>query len=218
MNQSAFKFHFFGALDDNNPFSKKNRAESLRGAIALLLIPFFVYFFGVAIETEFSASTLFFSWLIGVEIALLEIVYRSAMVGWHAKRCERAGYNTIDRSPGYFAKHLTVFDRFHKQLMCEHIDDDDERIVASANLDDSDGVWYVLCPGRHHHVIWFMAQHGMNKRIVDQGFLTNKYRYLDREAARAMAMRNGQCPTPDHSVDLFSEDLWSIPPYLAQKE
>jgi hypothetical protein len=121
-------------------------------------------------------------------------------------------------SPGYRALKLTREEREFYKYCHRNISARHEKIIASATLAKDGSVWFVMTPGRHHHCIWYMAQHGTNKDIEQQGFLTNRYRFIGRQDARRLATRNGQCFNPGHSRDLFSEDLWRTPSYLAQKE
>lgn len=75
----------------------------------------------------------------------------------------------------------------------------------------------VIClpkPMRHHNVIRYMI-HTLNitppvghDRPDGQGFYLESGRYLNREEARQVALDSGQCKNPDHSIELFSEDLW----------
>lgn len=132
---------------------------------------------------------------------------------------------TIDRYPGYYACSFSPFERFFEYWIFKvkrlfrinGMHQVEERIIASANVDRYFTVWIVLRPGRHHHVISHMAEYGRNKKMRQQGFFTNHYRYIDREVARALAMKNGQCPEPFHGRELFSEDLWDTPEHLKHK-
>lgn len=126
-------------------------------------------------------------------------------------------YECIERSPGYRAFLILKEHREFKRHCAEHIPKEKERIIASANLTNDGTVWAVLRPGRHHHCIWYMAQYGRNHEPMQQGFLTNKFRFLGRQDARKLAMENGQCLEPDHNRDLFSEDLWATPAHLRQQ-
>jgi hypothetical protein len=125
-------------------------------------------------------------------------------------------YDDIKRAPGYFGKKVHYHERYQAEAKYLDLYDKDERIIASANLDNRGVAWVVLAPGRHHHCIWYMSDNGANKNINDQGFFTSHGRYIDREVARQLAITNGQCPNPPHSRDLFSEDLWDTPSYLRE--
>lgn len=83
------------------------------------------------------------------------------------------------------------------------------RIIAAAILQDG-VIHYCPRPCRHHHVIWAHYQaagESFGENQV-QGFLASDGQFLNRQQARALAIENGQCPTPEHPRDLFSEDLW----------
>lgn len=95
-----------------------------------------------------------------------------------------------------------------------------EYITGSALRDTRDGIVYVsMRPGRHFHVIRWMAERDYNRHrgkinsVCEQGFFTNKFRYIGREEARALAIANGQVREQDltHSREIFSEDLWETP-------
>jgi hypothetical protein len=125
-------------------------------------------------------------------------------------------FEIIERHFGYRAFRL---DMEQQEYLAMHYEGDrkQERIIASAIRHRDGSIWSVLRPGRHHHCIAYMWEHGENKKAGQQGFLTNRYRFIGREEARALAIENGQCPTPDHSRDLFSEDLWETPLHLQYK-
>jgi len=81
------------------------------------------------------------------------------------------------------------------------------KIVAAAIIQD--GKLYTLpSPARHHDLISLI--YGEIGRRVDgrQGFVTEDGTFVDREEARRIVVKNGQCPTPCHCRELFSEDLW----------
>jgi hypothetical protein len=66
-------------------------------------------------------------------------------------------------------------------------------------------------PARHHTLLHPMATHGLRVHPLDQGFLTNSGRYVERHEALQIALASGQ-PMIDHPSRhqrlLFSEDLW----------
>lgn len=159
--------------------------------------------------------------------ALIAVLYLAVGVAWWELRPVVGGilyalqflgnYEVIDRSFGYKAFRINREQQEYHGLYYERFPKRQERIIASACLSSDGTIWAVLAPGRHHHCIWFMAQYNANEQVFKQGFLTNQYRYICREEARAMAIQNGQAPTPDHSRDLFSEDLWDTPEHLQYK-
>lgn len=71
-------------------------------------------------------------------------------------------------------------------------------------------VYSVPRPGRHHHVVLLMAMRGLGPETMhDQGFVTNKGRYVDRQEGVVIARNAGQIikkTSPDNY--LFSEDVW----------
>lgn len=71
----------------------------------------------------------------------------------------------------------------------------------------------VMCGHRHHNIIGqvsginVMAQEGFIEK--EQGFLTNFGEWVTRQAAKHIAIRNGQIKEDDMiSSVLTSEDLW----------
>lgn len=126
-------------------------------------------------------------------------------------------YEIIKEHFGYRAFRLNREQQGYLQFYYEGYPVSEEKIIASANVDTQGTLWCVLSPGRHHHCIAYMFENGMNEESQRQGFLTNHYRFVGREEARAMAIANGQCPTPDHVRELFSEDLWDTPEHLQYK-
>lgn len=80
--------------------------------------------------------------------------------------------------------------------------------------------WSVPQPGRHHDVLKLIAlcQPGVEHIGGEQGFVTTKGRFVDREEARQIAVAAGQliasCRGPDgvpytrEHRELFSEDVW----------
>lgn len=86
-----------------------------------------------------------------------------------------------------------------------------EKIVAAARR--IDGLTVTLPPPARHHSIL----HPLNRligarhaRFVEQGFITDAGRYVDRQDAAMIACAAGQT-TPCKMVvsdRLFSEDLW----------
>jgi hypothetical protein len=90
------------------------------------------------------------------------------------------------------------------------IDGQEELIVAAAirweNL-----VVMVERPGRHGNCINPMHALGLPHR--DQGFVTNRGRFVDRTEAAEIVVRSGQGTArdfgPDYPESLFSEDMWN---------
>jgi hypothetical protein len=67
-------------------------------------------------------------------------------------------------------------------------------------------------PKRHNYVFQLIKKDPLVARTVilqkDQGFYTKNCDFLNREEARELALRTGQCKKPSHPDLLFSEDLW----------
>lgn len=87
-----------------------------------------------------------------------------------------------------------------------------ERIDAAAIR--YDGVVYAVPqPGRHHDVIHKMAKAGFGPECMhEQGFVTNKGRFVGRWDALRLAVLSGQLDERKKKTapanELFSEDLW----------
>jgi hypothetical protein len=126
-------------------------------------------------------------------------------------------YEIIHGTFGYRAFRVTPAQQEYLALYYEKRPRKKELIIASAIIDGSGTIWCVEKPGRHHHCIWYMAQHAANKQEHTQGFLTNQYRFIGREAGRLLALHTGQVKRTDHDEDLFSEDLWDTPEHLRYK-
>ena len=90
--------------------------------------------------------------------------------------------------------------------------------VACAAIKRQDGsIWFVERPQRHHDVIRLMAKTlgwspGELRVTYDatQGFLLSDGRFVNRKAAKLVAIKAGQLlPRANaHSTELFSEDVW----------
>lgn len=78
---------------------------------------------------------------------------------------------------------------------------------------DSFITYFLPKPFRHHHVIWMLAN-GSNTFSLpadnEQGFLTDKKEFLNREDAAEYAVKCGQLKETELKIPgtLFSEDLW----------
>ena len=77
----------------------------------------------------------------------------------------------------------------------------------------NEGIIYSLpSPSRHHHVIRYMNRKGFGpEHMIDQGFVTDKGRFVDRKEAALHARVSLQVPEikkTDPQDELFSEDLW----------
>jgi hypothetical protein len=68
----------------------------------------------------------------------------------------------------------------------------------------------IIYTGKRHHLIMHspLRPKGFLK-FGEQGFITDKGEFLDREAAAKHAISSGQITNLKYSLhDLFSEDLW----------
>lgn len=78
----------------------------------------------------------------------------------------------------------------------------------------NDEIFVVNQPGRHHHVVHFMASIGIKQTtLANQGFLTNRGRYVNRTEAMIIARKADQLldKNKDKSYrdrELYSEDVW----------
>lgn len=162
------------------------------------------------------STTLWYWVLCGAIAPLAAALFWGSLYGaWKVHQFR--DYHLIKRAPGYRAFVLSRTCREFKKHCAAGIPKEKERIIASANLHSDGSVWAVMSPGRHHHCHWFAADYGRTHRTVEQqGFLTNKYRFLGREDALKLAKKNGQCINPAHQSQLFSEDLWGTPKHLRQ--
>lgn len=72
-------------------------------------------------------------------------------------------------------------------------------------------VWSVPRPGRHHDVIAFMAEQGVDALgdYSTQGFTTSEGRFVERDEAMKIAKAAKQLIAAPHVPHaLFSEDVW----------
>lgn len=220
MNRSVFPFHFYSMFKRTMPQYGNWRSMVFEG-LCLLVVAVTaalnthhlkLHQFGV---TEILPTLGYWLWFAVVGPIAWAVVIGAVYASFMVFRFH--GYETIQMAPGYRAFKLTPQEREFKRYCARNIEKGYERIIAVANLDSEGNLWAVMKPGRHHHVLWFMSDYDKNDDSQQQGFLTNKFRFLGREDARKLAMKNGQAPEPDHHKRLFSEDLWSTPPHLRQQ-
>ena len=84
---------------------------------------------------------------------------------------------------------------------------ENEKIISVALIYNS-LIFSLPPPARHGTLLHHFHTMGVDKNIFpNQGFLTNKGRYVTREEARDIVIANQQC-IPQHSTQLFSEDLF----------
>lgn len=87
------------------------------------------------------------------------------------------------------------------------IEDQGELIVAAA-IRSRGIIVMVERPGRHGNCINVM--HSLGLDYTDQGFITNRGRFVDRQEAARIAVAAGQgSPREGVGGNLFSEDLWN---------
>jgi hypothetical protein len=81
-----------------------------------------------------------------------------------------------------------------------------EKIEFAAILDSRGKVW----TGQRHHAIFRQMHESCADHIgAKQGFQTNFGRFVDREEAMQIALKNNQLlGKPYNKNKLFSEDLW----------
>lgn len=89
-----------------------------------------------------------------------------------------------------------------------------ERIIGVACKQPDGGVYSLLAPARHGQVLRLVeacyAQDDPDAAHKgQQGFVTDKFRFVDRIEARLIANAAGQTSERDRKLnELFSEDLW----------
>lgn len=70
----------------------------------------------------------------------------------------------------------------------------------------------ILCGVRHGDIFKQLKDLGFKPhngyKVIEQGFMDNKNRFLNRYEAYEHAIRWGQCPDTFHGRVLYSEDLW----------
>lgn len=92
---------------------------------------------------------------------------------------------------------------------------DSERITAAA-IRINGVICQVPSPGRHHTIIHALAEAGHPTPVgvgehSEQGFVTSRGRFVDRETAARVAVEAGQLPAGYEfkgGGQMFSEDLW----------
>jgi hypothetical protein len=85
----------------------------------------------------------------------------------------------------------------------------DEKLIGVAVLQKGT-VYSLPRPKRHHDLMTHMAETLDMPVPIEgvQGFITSTGRFVDRKAAKKVALHNGQLPNDTPSVILFDEDLW----------
>ncbi|TPM67433.1 hypothetical protein [Mesorhizobium sp. B2-2-1] len=65
-------------------------------------------------------------------------------------------------------------------------------------------------PARHHTVLHEMDAQGISPFVhpINQGFITDTGRFVEREEAVGLAKASGQIDKPRWPPLLYSEDLW----------
>lgn len=89
-----------------------------------------------------------------------------------------------------------------------------ERIIGVACKHPDGGVYSLMAPARHGQVLRMVEacyrwDDANAAHKVEQGFITDAARYVNRIEARKIATAAGQSSERDkHLNELFSEDLW----------
>ena len=85
-------------------------------------------------------------------------------------------------------------------------------VSAAIRYTKEDGTQIVIPSVRHFdrltHVLLDELKHGVGQYTYEQGFVTNRYRFVDREEAMSIAVENGQLLRKKYSAELFSENLY----------
>ena len=102
-----------------------------------------------------------------------------------------------------------------ESLNLPHNADLEEIVVCAAiRFKNESDEWIVIPSIRHFdkntHLLLDALGHSVaDKRVYEQGFLTNKYRYVDREEALIIAKAQGQITRKFYNYkELFSENLY----------
>lgn len=72
---------------------------------------------------------------------------------------------------------------------------------------------HIICGVRHYDELMVaqIKQDGRDWRMAEQGFVNSRYKFMTREEAWDLAVRNGQYTGPqdrEMGALLYSEDLW----------
>jgi hypothetical protein len=89
------------------------------------------------------------------------------------------------------------------------IDSQPELIVAAAIRVEPDLFVVTQRPGRHGVCISFLHWLAPGIDYHDQGFMTNRGRFVDRVEAAAIVAAAGQGSKREDITGLFSEDMWN---------
>ena len=85
-------------------------------------------------------------------------------------------------------------------------------MIVGVAIKDSGGTVVALGkPARHHDVIKYMCDELGYASVpgdFEQGFMTDKGKFLTRKEAVDEAVACGQMKNPKWPPDLYSEDLW----------
>lgn len=99
------------------------------------------------------------------------------------------------------------------------VDPKEERILCAAIYYKNDKYYphqpkgilngFVICGRRHHNCISILSIMNLPKNVhIEQGFITNLDRFVDREEAFIIAEKTGQLLFKHKTGSLFSEDLY----------
>lgn len=84
----------------------------------------------------------------------------------------------------------------------------DLEVICHAAVKSKDGEIFI---GKHHAECFhkgFDKKIKMSSKADDQGFVTNRNRFVDRQEGAKIALDSGQIDRK--TTILFSEDLWSV--------
>lgn len=89
-----------------------------------------------------------------------------------------------------------------------------EKIIAAACRHPDGGVYSLPAPARHGQVLRLVEacyhfDDSQAAHKVEQGFVTDHFRFVNRVEARDLADKTGQTSPRDKKLpELYSEDLW----------
>lgn len=89
------------------------------------------------------------------------------------------------------------------------IDSQPELVVAAAIRIEPDLFLVTERPGRHGICISFLHWRAPGVDYRDQGFMTNRGRFVDRKEAAELVAAAGQATKREDLTGLFSEDVWN---------
>lgn len=86
---------------------------------------------------------------------------------------------------------------------------EESEFICAAAIRFEGRLYVVPAPARHHDIIRVIATAtGASNILGEQGFVTGRYHFVDREEAGRIALQSGQVSTLKVPPNLYSEDLW----------